>query len=56
MLDSAHNPVLKYNAIYEGILLYEKGPYKVQVEPRILNEYFDYTQNMVRHQLTNLAV
>lgn len=56
MLDHAHNPVLEYYAIIEGILLYEKEPYKVRIEPRIFNEYFDYTQHMVRHQLTNLSL
>ena len=52
MLDHSDSPVLKYNAIAEGILLYEQEPYKVQVEPRILNEYFDYTEHMSRHHLT----
>ena len=56
MLDHSDSSVLKYNAIVDGILLYEQEPYKVQVEPRVMNEYFDYTQNMIRHQLTNLTI
>ena len=42
MLNTAVSPELKYHAISTGILLFEREPFKVLVEPRLLNEYFDY--------------
>jgi len=46
-------PEMKYAIITEGILLYEKEPYRVIVEPRILNEYFDFRIMLKRHGLTS---
>lgn len=47
-------PELKYNIIKEGILIYEKEPYKILVEPRILNEYFDFRALLLKHNLTRV--
>lgn len=41
-LNSQVEPLLKYNAIRYGRLIYEIPPYKVLLEPQIYNEYFDY--------------
>jgi predicted nucleotidyltransferase len=41
-LNLAAGPELKYSIISEGRLIYEAGPFRLLVEPRILNEYFDY--------------
>lgn len=43
---------LKYNIIQDGILLYSQEPYQILVEPRILNEYFDFNIFLRRHHLT----
>ena len=51
-LNLAESPELKYNIIVTGTLLYEEEPYKVLVEPRILNEYFDFHEMLKRHDLT----
>lgn len=42
ILNQTERPALKYNIITTGKLIYEKEPYRVIVEPRILNEYFDF--------------
>lgn len=52
ILDSAESPELKYNILQEGKLIFEREPYRVLVEPKILNEYFDFHLALKRHGLT----
>jgi predicted nucleotidyltransferase len=52
MLDLANSPELKYNILHEGKLIFEREPFRVLVEPRILNEYFDFHLSLKRHSLT----
>ena len=52
MLNLIEGPELKYNIINEGKLIYEKEPYKVLIEPRILNEYFDFRMSLLKYKLT----
>jgi len=52
MLNSAVSPELKYHAIATGILLFEREPFKVLVEPRLLNEYFDHLTLLRLNHLT----
>jgi len=52
ILDTADQSELKYDIIKDGQLLFEQEPYKVIVEPAILNEYFDFRENLIRHGLT----
>ena len=52
MLDTAVSPELKYHAIATGILLLEREPFKVLVEPRLLNEYFDHHTLLRLNHLT----
>lgn len=52
MLNTAESPELKYNIISQGKLIYEQEPYKVLVEPRILNEYFDLRYFLLKYNLT----
>ncbi len=56
ILNLTDNPDLKYMIVKEGRLIYEKGPFKVIVEPGILNEYFDFHKMMSRHNLTKAPV
>lgn len=42
ILNDIHLPELKYRIISEGKLLFEREPFRLIVEPRILNEYFDF--------------
>jgi predicted nucleotidyltransferase len=51
ILNLAESPELKYSIIKEGKLIYEIEPYKVQIEPRILNEYFDFHDLLLRYNL-----
>lgn len=52
MLEPSTRPLIKYMAVSEGIVIYEQEPYRVLLEPRIFNEFFDYKMSMVRHGLT----
>lgn len=52
ILNITDNPVLKYMIITEGHLIYEKEPYKIIIEPKILNEYFDFQLTLSKHHLT----
>lgn len=52
ILNLAESPELKYNIIKEGKILLVKEPYKALIEPRILNEYFDFRIMLKRYKLT----
>jgi len=52
ILNTADQPDLKYNIIKEGKIIYEKEPYKVLIEPKILQEYFDFNFGLFKNNLT----
>jgi uncharacterized protein len=52
MLNTTESPELKYNIIKDGKLIFEKEPFKVLIEPRILNEYFDFKIMLLKYNLT----
>lgn len=52
ILNDTESPELKYNIIKNGILIYVKEPFKVLLEPKIMNEYFDFRDSLARHGLT----
>ncbi len=54
LLNLVESPELKYNIIKEGKLIYNVEPYKVLVEPKILNEYFDFHSMLLRYSLTKV--
>ncbi|MFA6973811.1 MAG: nucleotidyltransferase domain-containing protein [Parcubacteria group bacterium] len=52
VLNTAENPELKFAIINEGEVIFDSEPYKLIVEPRIMNEYFDFRSMLLRHNLT----
>ncbi len=52
ILNTAESPELKFSIIKDGKLIFERGFDRVLVEPRIMNEYFDFHSLLVRHSLT----
>ena len=52
ILNLSEMPEFKFNIIKEGILIYEEEPFRVIVEPKILNEYFDFKLILSRYGLT----
>ncbi len=52
ILNNAESPELKYNIIKNGQLLFEREPYRIILEPRILNEYFDFHYMLKKYHLT----
>ena len=52
ILNLSKSSELKYNIIKEGILIFEREPYRIIAEPKILNEYFDFHDMLIRHKLT----
>ncbi|MBM4136507.1 MAG: nucleotidyltransferase domain-containing protein [Nitrospira sp.] len=52
ILNRTKSPELKYIILKEGILVFEREPFKVMVEPKILNEYFDFHKILSKYELT----
>lgn len=52
ILNITESSELKYNIIKDGKIIYEIEPYKVIVEPKILNEYFDFIYFLRKYNLT----
>ncbi len=52
ILNHTDAPELKYLIIKQGRVIYEVEPYKLLIEPRILNEYFDFRYSLMKNRLT----
>jgi len=52
LINDTDNVNLKYAIVNEGKIIYEKEPYKVIVESKILNEYFDFRIFIDKYQKT----
>lgn len=52
VINDTDNVYLKHAIISEGKLLFEKESYKAIVEPKILNEYFDFQIFIDKYQKT----
>lgn len=52
ILNLTESPELKYNIIAQGKLIYEQEPFRLIVEPKILNEYFDFRHLLLKYHLT----
>ncbi len=52
LLNLIDSPEMKYNIIKYGKLIFEREPFKVLIEPKILNEYFDFHSMLLRNNLT----
>lgn len=51
-LNDLDAPELKFRIIHEGVLLFEREGHRLIIEPRILNEYFDFTYLLRKYGLT----
>ena len=51
-LNDLYVPELKFRILHDGILLFERGVSRLFVEPRILNEYFDFIYLLRKYHLT----
>jgi len=51
-LNDLSSPSLKYRIISEGAVIFEREAYRVLIEPRILNEYFDFFYLLQKNHLT----
>ncbi len=52
VLNIVDSPELKYNVIKEGKIIFERDSSRVIVEPKIMNEYFDFYLMLKRYNLT----
>lgn len=52
ILNDIQSPELKYSIIKDGKLIYKKEPFNLLLEPKILNEYFDFMDGLKRYGLT----
>lgn len=51
-LNDMQTPELKFRILHDGVLLFERGGSRLIAEPRILNEYFDFTYLLRKYGLT----
>jgi len=54
MINLSKSPEFKYNIIKNGQLLVDKEPYRLLIEPTILNEYFDFYSQLKQYNLTRV--
>lgn len=54
ILNEIEEPEFKYNIISQGKLLFEREPYRMLVEPEIMNEYFDFRDLLLKYNLTSV--
>lgn len=54
VLNDLDVPELAYAIIRDARILYAEEPYQLLVEPRILNQYFDFHLSLKRHGLTRV--
>lgn len=52
ILNLTESPELKYNIIKEGKVIFEEEPFRILLEPKILNEYFDFHYMLSKYNLT----
>ena len=52
VMNDTDNPELSFNILKNGELIYQQEPYKIIVEPKILNRYFDFIGQLRRFNLT----
>lgn len=52
ILNDIDQPELKYHIIQDGKLIYQEEPYRLMIEPKILNEYFDFRYTLRQYGLT----
>ncbi|OGJ43007.1 hypothetical protein A3B60_01025 [Candidatus Peregrinibacteria bacterium RIFCSPLOWO2_01_FULL_39_12] len=52
ILNDTDQPELKYHIIQDGKLIYQEEPYRIIIEPKILNEYFDFRHTLRQYGLT----
>lgn len=52
ILNDLEMPELKFQIISKGKLIYEKEPYRVLIEPKIMTEYFDFSLSLSKYNLT----
>jgi len=52
ILNDLESPELKFNIIKDGRVIFEKEPFRVLLEPKILNEYFDFKIMLQKYNLT----
>ena len=52
ILNDEYSPEFKYHVVRYGKVIYEVEPYKLLVEPDILNDFFDFHQSLIDYKLT----
>jgi predicted nucleotidyltransferase len=52
ILNFSDNPVLNYQIIREGEVIFERKPYRLLLEPKVLNIYFDFMLELKKNHLS----
>lgn len=51
-LNDLKSPELKFHIIKDGKLIFKREPFKIIVESKIMTDYFDFHQLLLRYNLT----
>lgn len=51
-INDIESPELKYQIISQGEVIFEREPYRLLLEPKALNEYFDFVYLLKKYGLT----
>jgi len=54
VINTSDNAILKFHTIAYSKLLLDRDGYKVMIEPRIVAEYLDFRQQLIKHNLTKI--
>ncbi len=54
VLNDAGRPAFKYHVIADGIVIHEVEPFRIQVEPSIVNSYIDFQTSLAHHDLAGI--
>lgn len=52
-INDIESPELKYQIVSYGKIIFEREPNRLLLEPKILNEYFDFTYLLQKYNLTS---
>lgn len=52
IINDITEPELKFNIINDGKLIIEREPFKILIETKIMTEYIDFHDSLLRHNLT----
>lgn len=54
ILNDLQSPGIRYYIVKDGKVIFEREPYKLLIEPKIFNDFFDFRQTLIKYNLTKM--